>query len=148
MQPDILKIKPYNNNYREQVISVWENSVRATHDFLNSADIEYYKEIISNIDFNDFNIFCLEQNNTIHGFICVADSKIEMLFLAPDCIGKGYGKSLIDFAIRELNATSVDVNEQNRHAVQFYSALGFFTYDRSETDSEGKNYPILKMKLK
>lgn len=141
-------IQPYTNNLREQIISVWENSVRATHTFLLPSDIDFYKKIVTDINFNDFDVFCLTQNDIVYGFIGIADSKIEMLFVAPEQIGKGYGRKLIRFAINELHADTVDVNEQNQHAVSFYAAFGFIAYDKSDTDSEGKNYPILKMKLK
>jgi putative acetyltransferase len=53
----------------------------------------------------------------------------------------------MDFALSELKATMVDVNEENLNAVQFYKKFGFQVYDKIEEDPEGKDYPILKMKL-
>ena len=72
---------------------------------------------------------------------------MEMLFLSPDFFGKGLGKQLINFVIKEMQVNKVDVNEQNNSAVAFYKKLGFETYERTENDNQGKNYPILKMKL-
>ncbi|MFH7005389.1 GNAT family N-acetyltransferase [Flavobacterium bizetiae] len=144
------EIQPYNDRFKEQLILVWENSVRATHHFLAVADINYYKTIVSGIDFNSFPVFCLieTETDTVVGFMGIADYKIEMLFLAPEYIGKGLGKTLIIFAINELDVDKVDVNEQNQNAVSFYSKFGFIPYERTEKDDEGKDYPILKMKLK
>lgn len=142
-----IEIQPYNDTFKEEMILVWENSVRATHDFLNSSDIDYYKKIVSGIDFNSFPVFCLTETGKVLGFIGVAENKIEMLFLAPEHIGKGLGKTLMNFAINELDADKVDVNEQNQNAVHFYSKFGFVPYDRTDKDDEGKDYPILKMKL-
>lgn len=141
------KIQPYNDKFKEQVILVWENSVRATHDFLVTSDIDYYKKIVSSIDFNSFPVFCLTEADTVLGFIGIAENKIEMLFLAPEYIGKGLGKTLMNFAINELGVNKVDVNEQNHNAINFYSKFGFTPYDRTDKDDEGKDYPILKMKL-
>ena len=143
------EIQPYNDRFKEQLILVWENSVRATHHFLAAADIDYYKTIVSGIDFNSFPVFCLIETETdsVLGFMGIADYKIEMLFLAPESIGKGLGKTLINFAINELHVDKVDVNEQNQNAVNFYSKFGFVRYDRTDRDDEGKDYPILKMKL-
>lgn len=141
------EIKPYNDNFKKEIILVWEKSVRATHHFLIPSDIEYFKEIVTGIDFNTFQVFCLMHNEAVIGFIGVADKKIEMLFLSPEFIGKGFGRQLLDFAINTLHADEVDVNEQNDYAVKIYAKFGFVTYDRTEKDSEGKNYPILKMKL-
>lgn len=141
------EIQPYNDKFKEQIILVWENSVRATHDFLVPSDIDYYKKIVSSIDFNSFPVFCLTEADTVLGFIGIAENKIEMLFLAPEHIGKGLGKTLMNFAINELDVNKVDVNEQNHNAINFYSKFGFLPYDRTDKDDEGKEYPILKMKL-
>ena len=99
------------------------------------------------MDFNIFAVYCLINEDGAKGFIGIADHVIEMLFLDPVYIGKGFGKQLMQFALDKLNADKVDVNEQNTHAVSFYSKFGFITYDRTEKDTEGKPYPILKMKL-
>lgn len=49
----------YNDNYRTEILSIWENSVLATHDFLTSSDFEENKALVKSIDFNDFQVFCL-----------------------------------------------------------------------------------------
>jgi len=141
------EIIKYTALQREQIIEVWERSVRATHKFVSVEDIEYFKKIVKNIDFSSFEVYCLILNKKVLGFVGVADRSIEMLFLDPDFIGQGYGKKLISFAIDKLNAAGVTVNEQNELAVAFYKKNGFLTYERMEKDEEGKNYPILKMKL-
>lgn len=143
-----IEIQPYNDSFKEQIILVWENSVRATHNFLVPSDIDYYKKIVSAIDFNSFPVFCLTDADKVLGFMGIAEHKIEMLFLAPEHIGKGLGKTLMNFAINELDVNKVDVNEQNENAVTFYSKFGFLPYDRTDKDDEGKDYPILKMELK
>lgn len=142
-----IEIQPYNDKFKEQMILVWENSVRATHDFLIPPDIDYYKKNVSSIDFNSFPVFCLTEADTVLGFIGIAENKIEMLFLASEHIGKGLGKTLMNFAINKLGVNKVDVNEQNHNAINFYSKFGFLPYDRTDKDDEGKDYPILKMKL-
>ena len=69
-----------------------------------------------------------------------------MLFLSPDYIGKKLGMKLLKFAINELKADKVDVNEQNLNAVSFYQKFGFTVFERSELDDQGNPYPILRMK--
>lgn len=141
-------IKPYTNEFRDQIIAVWEKSVRATHDFVKGEDIDYFKSVVLTIDFTLFDVYCaINLAGEVIGFIGVADQKVEMLFLDPTYIGKGVGKQLMEFALENLNVTGVDVNEQNRNAVAFYEKFGFKTYDRTEKDPEGKDYPILKMRL-
>ena len=147
MQNQDIEIQPYRDSFKEQMVSVWEKSVRATHDFLTPADVDYYRAIVAKIDFSFFQVFCLTQEDNVLGFIGIADNKIEMLFLSPEYIGQGLGKTLVNFAVNILKADKVDVNEQNNNAVKFYSKFGFVAYDRTEKDSEGKDFPILKMRL-
>lgn len=99
MQPKEISINPYSDKYREQILTIWEKSVLATHDFLTSTDFEEIKELVSKMNFNDFQIFCLTKENLVLGFIGVADKKVEMLFLDPEYFGQGLGHKLLTFAI-------------------------------------------------
>lgn len=140
-------IAPYTDNDRMQVLKVWEESVLATHNFLDQADFEEIKNLVQSIDFNAIEVYCLKQSNNVAGFIGVAEQKIEMLFFSPECIGKGLGRKLTDFAFSKLKADKVDVNEQNTKAVRFYQKLGFKVYERTDKDDQGMAYPLLRMKL-
>ncbi|WP_040280323.1 GNAT family N-acetyltransferase [Psychroserpens damuponensis] len=143
-----IQIEPYQEKYREQLLAVWEASVLATHKFLKPSDFKAIKSIVKTIDFSVFGVFCLMDGNKLLGFIGVIDAKVEMLFISPKHFGLGYGKRLMRFAMSFLNANKVDVNEQNTSAVGFYKALGFETYERTEKDDQGKDYPLLRMKLR
>lgn len=46
-----------------------------------------------------------------------------------------------------LVVAELTVNEQNPQAVGFYEHLGFSAYKRTETDEEGRPYPLLYMRL-
>ena len=94
---------------------------------------------------------------TLHGIRDDADrllavlgttgGRVEMLFVAPGERGRGHGHRLMEFAVAQLSAREVDVNEQNAQAVGFYRRLGFEVAGRSPTDALGHPYPILHMKL-
>jgi putative acetyltransferase len=143
----LFEIKRYEEKFREQLLLVWEKSVLATHDFLSPEDFISIKELVHTIDFNAFDVYCLTCENNVVGFLGVAERKAEMLFIDPDYLGQGLGKKLMDFAFTTLNVINVDVNEQNSNAVKFYKKLGFETYERTEKDDQGKNYPLLRMKM-
>lgn len=81
----------------------------------------------------------------VYAFIAVIDRKIEALFVAPARRAAGAGRRLVEYAIEELAAHGVDVNEQNPAAVEFYKHLGFIVVARSATDPHG--FPILHMQL-
>lgn len=128
-------------------MKVWENSVRATHDFLIQSDFEEIKALVQTINFIDFQVFFLTNEKMVLGFVGVLNKKIEMLFLDPQYFGQGLGQKLLSFAVKELNADRLDVNEQNTKAVKFYQKFGFQTFERTDKDEQGKNYPLLRMKL-
>lgn len=142
-----LKINHYKDSYRPQILAVWEKSVLATHHFLSQADFEEIKILVSNIDFSEFQMFCLTDEDSVLGFVGVADRKIEMLFLDPQYFGQGLGKLLLEFAVNDLKANQLDVNEQNETAFKFYQKFGFEIIERTEKDEQGRAYPLLRMKL-
>lgn len=139
--------KPGIGDY-QRLIAIWESSVRATHHFITEADIQFYKPLILEEYFHAVDLFCYKDEVlTIHGFIGVADNKVEMLFVDDCARGQGIGKQLLLFAVNQLNVEKVDVNEQNMQAADFYQHMGFRVTGRSEVDAAGKNYPILFMEL-
>ncbi len=139
--------KAHAADYQE-VVEVWEASVRATHQFLKEEDILYFKPLILNEFLKAVDLYCeRDETGSITGFLGVADGKIEMLFIHPESRGTGIGKKLLQFAVDNLHATLVDVNEQNTQAVDFYKHMGFEVISRSELDSMGKPFPILHMEL-
>lgn len=132
----------------EEVVDVWEASVRATHDFLKEEDIEYFRPLILNQYLGAVELSCIrDQENKILGFMGVAGEGLEMLFIHPKARGMGIGKSLLEYAINDLKIWKVDVNEDNQQAVGFYKHFGFKIVKRSPLDDLGKPYPILHMEL-
>lgn len=132
----------------QELLDVWEASVRATHDFLQEADIAFLKPLIFEEYFNVVDLRCVRDNQgKIIGFCGVAESKLEMLFVAPESRGQGIGSALCAYAINDLHVTEVDVNEQNPQAIGFYEHIGFKIVGRSPLDGLGKPFPLLHMKL-
>lgn len=141
-------IVPYTEAYREQLLTVWEKSVVATHHFLKQEDFLSIRTIVHSLDFGSFDLYCAMKDDRVAGFIGVSEQKVEMLFLDPEYFGKGIGKELMQFAVEKLQANKVDVNAQNTGAVEFYQKLGFETVERTEKDDQGYDYPLLRMQLK
>ncbi|RDY26569.1 GNAT family N-acetyltransferase [Romboutsia weinsteinii] len=147
----MIKIESLNNINKDDmnnILDVWESSVRATHTFLSESDVKSIKpQVIEGANYVS-NFLCVRnEEGTIKAFMGVHDSKIEMLFVSNDSRGKGIGKKLIDYAINNLDIKYVDVNEQNIQGVGFYEHMGFATFKRSELDDQGNPFPILHMKL-
>jgi putative acetyltransferase len=127
---------------------VWEASVRATHDFLDEADIEEFWPIVRNELFGALDLRCVrDDSGSLIAFLGVSETSLEALFVHPDHRGTGIGRRLVRFAIDELSADHVDVNEQNEQAVGFYRRMRFEVAGRSALDPLGKPYPMLHMRL-
>ncbi|GEM51865.1 acetyltransferase [Empedobacter brevis NBRC 14943 = ATCC 43319] len=129
-----------------QLKEIWESAVLNTHDFLTKEDFEFYKINLPNY-FPHVLLYGFENEDKLVGFVGVAEQNLEMLFIHNDFRRKGIGRTLLNFSIDKLEVKSVDVNEQNKQAVDFYLNQGFKIISRSEKDSEGKDYPILHLSL-
>lgn len=141
-----MKIRKANRNDYNAIMQVWESAVKATHDFLTEEDFLYFKEKIPTDYLPAVDLYVLTEED-IKGFIGVSGNMLEMLFIHAGSRGKGYGKTLLNYAIEHLQINLVDVNEQNQQAVGFYEKMGFRQTGRDEKDAMGKDYPILHLLL-
>ncbi len=137
----------HKSEYAE-VTALWEASVRFSHTFLTEEDILFYKPLIHNTYLHNVKLFCARnEDNKIVGFLGVAKGKIEMMFVHPHYMNRGIGRRLIRYSLDKLEATKVDVNEQNPKAQSFYEHFGFKVIGRSKLDRSGKPFPLLHMEL-
>lgn len=142
--PSIEKASPAD--YPELEL-LWETSVRATHDFVREEDIQFFRRQIHRSGFGDATLYLIRDRTGILAFSGITGTHLDMLFVRPDHIGQGLGRRLIEHAIRELRARTVDVNEQNRSAAAFYRKMGCTPIGRSAIDSSGMPYPVIHLKL-
>ena len=132
------------------LVTIWEASVRATHNFLSEADIiELRPQVAEALPQMD-TLLLLSQTETDEpvAFLGLAEDKIEALFVHPDTRGQGLGKQLLQEAVTVYHCRYVDVNEQNPPALGFYEHLGFQVIGRSPTDEAGRPFPILHLAIK
>lgn len=140
-------IYPAQRSDFEAITTVWEASVRATHHFLQDADIRALRPLVREqyLPMVELRVYRDEQQNIV-GFLGVADNRLEMLFVAPQVFGLGIGKQLLRFAIEQMNVTELDVNEQNPQALGFYQHQGFIITGRSPLDGQGNPFPLLHLR--
>lgn len=131
----------------ERLSHIWEASVRATHHFLPEDYLQLIKRLLPEIFAAMPVMVYVDEHAAINGFLGVAGDKVEMLFIDPAHMGKGIGRKLMQYALVELKAVKVDVNEHNEQATAFYRHLGFVVKSRSELDGMGKPFPLLHMEL-
>lgn len=146
---NIYEVHGRTDNLLERLVSVWEDSVRATHLFLSDEEIKKIKEYVPEALRSVAHLITAGKNEDCPvAFIGIEDKRLEMLFISPAERGAGLGRKLIEYAIQNYDIKEVSVNEQNPQAVGFYRHIGFETYKRTELDEEGNPYSLLYMKLK
>ncbi|WP_062995366.1 acetyltransferase [Nocardia mikamii] len=129
-----------------RLVAVWRSAVQATHDFLaaeHAADIE---SRLAADYFPAVELTVAVAEGTVTGFSGTADGQLEMLFIDADHRGRGIGSALLRAALARYPALTVDVNEQNPQALGFYRHHGFIVTGRSETDGDGRPYPLLHLR--
>ncbi|MDR1870915.1 MAG: GNAT family N-acetyltransferase [Deltaproteobacteria bacterium] len=109
----------------ERLLVIWEDSVRATHHFLEEADIQAILPEVRAV-LKELPILAVisDPRQRPLGFLAQKENKIEAFFLASQARGRGLGRKLIEWAIAG-GAKEVDVNTQNTEALGFYLHLGF-----------------------
>lgn len=103
----------------QNLLEIWEKSVRATHTFLSEEEILKIKEYVPGAVCGVETLLVLrrdDENFRRLGFMGIENKKIEMLFLLPDARGKGFGKTLVQYGIKNFSVKEVTVNEQNPKA--------------------------------
>lgn len=142
----IIEFKDRNPLLIEQLLDVWENSVKATHLFLSENEIEGIKKHVPQA-FNEIpHLIVVENENQVPvGFMGIAEHHLEMLFISPEERGKGLGRHLLQYGIENYLINDLAVNEQNPLAIGFYEHMGFQVYKRTEHDEQGNPYPLLYM---
>lgn len=132
----------------EQLIVVWEKSVKATHLFLSENEVEAIKKYIPQALNGIAHLIIVENKEGCPvAFMGIEEQKLEMLFISPEEQGKGLGRKLIQYGIEYYSVNELTVNEQNPLAKRFYEHMGFHVHKRTDHDEQGNPYPLLYMKL-
>ena len=127
--------------------AIWRSAVTATHDFLAETDREEIESTLESDDFPAVWLVVAEVDGRQVGFSGVLNGNLEMLFVDAGRRCVGIGTKLLTHAIEDHEVRTVDVNEQNAQAVEFYMRRGLQVVGRSETDDAGRPYPLLHLSL-
>ena len=148
MYQEITEITDRTPQLMDQLLEVWERSVRATHLFLSADEVAEIKPYVPQaLREIPHLVAAWRADGAPAGFLGVDGRKLEMLFLAPEERGKGLGRTLVQYGMERFDIREVTVNEQNPQARGFYERMGFCVCQRSELDEQGRPYPILTMRL-
>ncbi len=137
----------------ETLAQLWLRSVRATHDFLDEATVlALYPEVRDHYLPAVTLWLAEEASGLCLGFMGLQvheqGADVAMLFIDPAARGQGLGRRLLDQARADHGALTVDVNEQNPQAWEFYRHYGFEQTGRSPLDGQGRPFPLIHMALR
>lgn len=143
----ITEVKYRSEGLIQQLLLVWESSVKATHLFLSEKEIKHIKQYVPQALMGVQRLIIIENETHVPvGFMGVNNQHLEMLFIADTERGKGCGKKLLNYGIKNYSVNDLAVNEQNPLAKVFYEYMGFKTYKKTTHDEQGNPYPLLYMK--
>ena len=129
----------------QQLLDVWERSVRATHLFLSDKEIQNIKAYVPQaLQGVAHLVIAQDGDGRPAAFMGVNEQMLEMLFVAP----RERGKALLQYGMEQFGVSRLAVNEQNPQAKGFYEHMGFQVYRRTELDEQGNPYPLLYMERK
>ncbi len=132
----------------DNLVAVWESSVRATHLFLSEPEILSIKEYVPEALTSVSHLIIAENEAGLPvAFMGIENGSLEMLFIQAEYRGNGIGKQLIKKGIDEYSVNRLAVNEQNPQARGFYEHMGFKVVKCTELDEQGNPYPLLYMAL-
>lgn len=144
----IIEVKKRTAPLIEQLLTIWESSVRATHLFLSDHEIEEIKTYVPQaLKEIPYLILIENENQAPVGFMGIVEQHLEMLFIANEERGKGLGKELLTYGIEKYLVNDLAVNEQNPLAKDFYEHMGFEVYKKTAFDEQGNPYPLIYMRL-
>jgi putative acetyltransferase len=129
-----------------RALAIWRAAVDATHGFLPP---EHRAEIDAMVvDWMPTVALWMidDPSERAVGFLVMDRNLIDALFVDPAAHGRGYGTALLDHALTLAPDAVVDASEQATNALPFYESRGFVRIGRSETDPQGRPYPLVRLK--
>lgn len=131
---------------RPRALQIWRDAVDATHGFLTPEDRAEIDGMVQQF-FAEAELWLVDgEDGRAAGFLIMDGDMIDALFVDPAVHGRGYGSALLNHALTLAPEALVDASEQATNALPFYEARGFVRIGRSETDPQGRPYPLIHLR--
>lgn len=99
----IKEIIKLNQSTEQELLTIWESSVRATHKLLNNDEILQIRNYVPQAFKQVEHLLIIIDHEQIKGFMGINDQKVEMLFIDAQTRSKGYGSKLLNYGMQKLN---------------------------------------------
>jgi len=132
-----MDIRVLNSSDIKIVVELWyETSIQA-HNFISQDYWKENKDAMANVYLPNSESYLAIHNDTIVGFISMADNYLAALFIKTDMQGNGIGKKLLNYIKERRETIQLKVYKKNARSVQFYEMQDFKTL--SESNDENTN---------
>ena len=128
-----------------RALEIWRDAVDATHSFLTCEDRAEIDAMVADW-MRTVELWLVDAGGRPVGFLVMDGEMIDALFVDPAAHGSGYGTALLNHALQLSPHATVDASEQASNALAFYEARGFVRTGRSETDPQGRPYPLIHLR--
>ena len=129
-----------------RALDIWRDAVDATHRFLTPEDRAEIDAMVTGWMPTVELWMVDDRSGRPVGFLVMDGNPIDALFVDPTVHGRGHGTALLDHALALAPDAIVDASEQASNALPFYEARGFVRTGRSETDPQGRPYPLIRLR--
>ncbi|TKX34003.1 GNAT family N-acetyltransferase [Campylobacter taeniopygiae] len=126
----------------EKLLGLWEESVKASHDFLDEKNFKIIKKYLMEFDFKGLEFLFAYEKDELAGFLGFHQEEIQMLFIHPSFFNRGFGSQLLKKAMQDFKLNKVEVNFDNKKALKFYQKFGFQIVGEYQDDF---GFKLLKM---
>ena len=136
-------IRPFKTADLPFVLDIWLSANLSAHSFIPArywqAHLPQVAEALPQAE-----IFVLEEEGAVQGFIGLSGQWVEGLFVAEGARGRGVGRLLMEQAKAGREMLELEVYQKNQAARRFYQREGFFP--AAEVTDPGTGEAALKMR--
>ena len=104
---------------------IWLEASLLAHDFIPASHWQGNKIAMQAVYLPAAQVYLLEDEHAIFGFIAVIAQHIEALFIAPKYQGQGMGKRLLEHVQQTNDTLMLNVYQDNVQGVRFYTRNHF-----------------------
>lgn len=132
-----------------RALAIWRAAVDATHGFLTRNDRIEIDRMVAEEFLPAVDMWLVEDAaGEVQGFLVMDGEMIDALFVDPAVHGQGFGSALLAHALLLSPQATVDASEQASNALAFYEKRGFVRTGRSDTDPQGRPYPLVHLRYR